>query len=56
MMKLEIVNFFLKLPHLLLVGYHVRVTTTQLSNYLIDDELRVSADVKPLNLEFDGDA
>jgi hypothetical protein len=32
------------------------IATTQLPHYLIDDELRVSVYVKPLNPKFGGDA
>jgi hypothetical protein len=56
MMKLETIKFFLQLSYLLPVCHHMGVTTVQLSHYLIDDKLRVSVDVKPLNPEFGGDA
>jgi hypothetical protein len=38
------------------VGHHVGVVIVRLSHYLIDDELKISVDVKPLNPKFSGDA
>jgi hypothetical protein len=38
------------------VGHHAGVAIVQFSHYLIDEELIVYSDVKPLNLEFSGDA
>jgi hypothetical protein len=56
MMKLETIEFFLQPPYLLPVSHHAGVVTVQLSHYLIDNKLRVSTDVKPLNPKFGGDA
>jgi hypothetical protein len=50
MVELEVVEFVLP------ICSHAGVTTVGLSHDLIDNELRVSADVNPLNPKFDGDA
>jgi hypothetical protein len=56
MVRLKPIKFLLQLPNLLSECSHARVTTVRLSHNLIDDELRVSTDVKPLNPKFNGDA
>jgi hypothetical protein len=56
MMKLETIKFFLQPSYLLLVGHHAGVTIVRHSHYLLDHELRVSTEVKPLNPEFGSDA
>jgi hypothetical protein len=55
MVELETVELFLQLPNLLPVCSHVGVTTIRLSHNLIDNELSVSMDIKPLNPKFSGD-
>jgi hypothetical protein len=55
MLELKVVKFLLQLPNLLLVCSHLGVMTVPLSHDLVDDELRVSTDVKPLNPKFGGD-
>jgi triacylglycerol esterase/lipase EstA (alpha/beta hydrolase family) len=56
MMKLETIEFFLQPPYLLPVCHDAGVVIVRLSHYLVDDELRVSADVKLRNPKFGGDA
>jgi hypothetical protein len=56
MMKLKIIEFSLQPPYLLPVCHHAGVTIVRLSHYLINDELRVSTDVKPLNPKFGREA
>jgi hypothetical protein len=56
MMELKIVKLFLQPPNLLSICHHERVMAVRLSHDLVDDELRVTVDVKPLNPEFSGDA
>jgi hypothetical protein len=53
--ELIAVKFLLQLLNPLLVCIHPGVTTVRLSHDLVDDELRVSVDVKPLNTKFSGD-
>jgi hypothetical protein len=55
MVEFETIVFLLQLPNLLLICSHVGVMIVRLSHDLIDDELRVSVDVKPLNPKFSGD-
>jgi hypothetical protein len=54
MVKLEAVKFLLQLSYLLSVCIHAGVTTIRLFHDLIDDEPRVSVDIKPLNPMFGG--
>jgi hypothetical protein len=56
MLELKAIDLLLQLSNLLPVCSHTGVAIVQLSRNLIDDELRVSADVKPLNPKFGGDA
>jgi hypothetical protein len=53
MVELEAVKLLLQLSNLLPLCSHAGVTTVRLSHNLIDDEFRVSADVKP-NPKFGG--
>jgi hypothetical protein len=53
-MKIEIIEFLLKLPYLLAVCRHVGVTLIRLPHDLVADELRVTVDVKPLDLKLSG--
>jgi hypothetical protein len=55
MVELETIEFLLQPPYLLPVCHHMGVVIARLSNYLIDNKLRVSMDVKPLNPKFGGD-
>jgi hypothetical protein len=52
---LKTVEFLLQPSYLVPVYHHVGVTASRLSHYLIDDELRGSADVKSLNPKFCSD-
>jgi hypothetical protein len=54
MVQLKDVKFLLQLSYLLPVCSHAGVMTVRLS--LIDNELRVFTNVKPLNPKFGGDA
>jgi hypothetical protein len=56
MVELDDIKFVFQLSYLLLVCNHVGVITVQLSHDMIDDELRVSVDLKPLNPMFGGNA
>jgi hypothetical protein len=53
--ELKAIEFLLQLPNLLPLCVHVGVTTISHSHKLIDDELKVSADLKPLNTKFGDD-
>jgi hypothetical protein len=55
-MEFEVIKFLLELSYLLAVCRHARVAAIQLSHDLVDDELGVVMDVKPLDPEIDGDA
>jgi hypothetical protein len=56
MMKLETIELLLKLYYLLTVCRHAGVMTVRLPHELVDDELRVVIDAKPLDPELSGDA
>jgi hypothetical protein len=56
MVELKTVEFSLQLSYLLPVRSQARVTTVRLPHDLIDDELRVSVDIKPLNPKLGSDA
>jgi hypothetical protein len=56
MMELKIVKLFLQPSNLLLVCRHAGVVAVRLSHDWVDDELRVTADVWPLNPELGSDA
>jgi hypothetical protein len=56
MMKFETIELLLKLSNLMLVCCHKRVVTTRLPHDLVDDDLRVTADVKPQDLELSCEA
>jgi hypothetical protein len=49
MMKFETIELLLKLSNLLSVCRHAGVTTIQLPHDLVDNELRATLDVKPLD-------
>jgi hypothetical protein len=55
-MKFETIEILHKLSKLLSVCHRARVMTIQLPHDLVDDELRVTTDVKPLDPELGGDA
>jgi hypothetical protein len=52
----ETVKLLFKLSYLLLVYRHAGVMAIRLPHDLVDDELRVTTEVKPLDPELDGDA
>jgi hypothetical protein len=54
-MELKAIELFLQHPNLLSICRHVGVATVQLSHHLVDDEIRVTVDVKSLNPEFGSD-
>jgi hypothetical protein len=56
MMKFETIELLQKLSNLLLVCRHAGVTAVRLPHDLVDDELRVTTNVKPLDLELSGNA
>jgi hypothetical protein len=53
-MKFETIKL-LKLSYLLMICHHVGVVTVRFPHDLIDDELSVAADVKPLDPDLGGD-
>jgi hypothetical protein len=55
-MKFKAIELLLVLSHLLSVCCHVGVTTVRLPHDLVDDELRVTTNVKPLDPELGGNA
>jgi hypothetical protein len=55
-MELETVELFLQPSNLLSICCYVGVVAVRLSHDLVEDELRVTMDVKPLNPELGGDA
>jgi hypothetical protein len=56
MMELKTVELFLQPRYLLLICHHARVAAVQLSHDVVDDGLRVTVDVKPLDPELGSDA
>jgi hypothetical protein len=54
-MKFKTIELFLELSDFLLVCRHPRVTVVLLPHDLVDNNLRVTADVKPLDIELGGD-
>jgi hypothetical protein len=54
--ELETIKLLLQLPNLLSVCHHAGVMTFRLSDDLVDDELRVTAYIKPLNPKLGSDA
>jgi hypothetical protein len=55
MVKCKTVELLLKLPYLLVVCRHARVMTIRLPHNLVDNELKVTADVEPLDPELNSD-
>ena len=55
MMQLDSLEFVLELAHLLLVCYHEGAFVGGLLHDLIDDQLRVAANVESCCTKFDGD-
>jgi hypothetical protein len=55
-LEFKAVEFLLKLSYLLAICCHARVTTIRLPYDLVDGELRVTVDVKPLNPKLGGNA
>jgi hypothetical protein len=56
MVELETIKLLLQLPNLLSVCCHAGVVEARLSHDLFYDELRVTADIKPLNPKLGDDA
>jgi hypothetical protein len=56
MTKFKAIELLLMFSNLLTVCLHVGVMTVRLPHDLVDDELRVTTDVKPLDPKLDGDA
>jgi hypothetical protein len=56
MVELKTIELLLQLPNLLPICCHAGVVTVWLSHDLVHDELRVIADIKPLNPNLSGDA
>jgi hypothetical protein len=56
MMKFKSIELLLMLCYLLMVCHHVGITTVRLRHDMVDDELEVIADVKPMDLELGRDA
>jgi hypothetical protein len=55
-MKFKAIEFLLKLSYLLAVGHHAGVMAVRFPHDMVDDELRVTTDIKSLDPELDGDA
>jgi hypothetical protein len=55
-MKLKTIDLLLQLPNLLSVCHHVGNMAVRLPHDLVYDELRVTVNARPLNLELGGDA
>jgi hypothetical protein len=53
--KYKAIEFLLKLSDLLSVCHHAGITAIRLPHDLVDDELRIVMDVKPLDPELGGD-
>jgi hypothetical protein len=56
MTKFKAIELLFMLSNLLTVCCHVGVMIVRLPDDLVDDELRVTTDVKPLDPKLDGDA
>jgi hypothetical protein len=56
MMKLETIKLLLQFPNLWTVCHHAGVMVVRLPHDLIDDELRVTMNIKPLNPKLSCDA
>jgi hypothetical protein len=54
MMKFETIKLLLELSDLLSVCRHAGVMAVRLPHDVVDDELEVIADIKPLDLELGG--
>jgi hypothetical protein len=54
-MKFKTVEFLLEISYLVVVCYHTGVMAVWLPYDLVDDKLKVTADVKPLDPELRGD-
>jgi hypothetical protein len=55
-MKFKVIEFLLELSYLLAVCHHEGVMAIRLPHDLVDDELKVTTNVKPLDPELIGDA
>jgi hypothetical protein len=56
MMEPKTIELLFQLPNLWPVCHHVGVMEVQLPHDMVDDELRVTRNVKPLNPEHGGNA
>ena len=56
MMQFDHLEFVLELAHLLVVCYHEGAFARGLFHDLVNDQLRVAADVESRSTELDGDA
>jgi hypothetical protein len=56
MMELKTIELLFQLPNLPPVCHHAGVMEVQLPHDMVDDELRVARNVKPLNPEHGGNA
>jgi hypothetical protein len=56
MMKIETIELLIELSDLLSVCHHAGVMAVRLPHDLVDDELRVIADLNPMDPELDSDA
>jgi hypothetical protein len=54
-MKFKAIEFLLEPSYLLTMGCHAWVTTIQLPHDLVDNDLRLTMDVKPLDTELSSD-
>jgi hypothetical protein len=54
--ELEAMKLVLEAPHLLAVGFHLRVTAARALHDLIDHELGVASNVKVSDPELDGNS
>jgi hypothetical protein len=50
------VEFVLKAPYLVAVGFHLRVVAVRVLHDLIDHELGITTNIEVSDPEFDGDA
>jgi hypothetical protein len=53
--ELEAVEFVLKAPHLLAVGFHLRMVAARVLHDQVDHELEISTNIEVSNPELDGD-
>jgi hypothetical protein len=56
MVELKTIELLLQLPNLLPVCRYAVIAVVWLTHYLLDDQLRVTTDIKPLNPKLDDNA